>query len=170
MDHICTVLCITYRILRNICFYVTKLQVVACVQHTAVSISTSLAKIILCFLCCCDEHLRSFEMFCKKCLGNLRSEVSKIYAKCITSCFFDIFKSLDHMDLTLYDTDRTLIDIFCIVFLCVSIYKSFSSVYGKAFRETISADCNDSDFNFWHIVHNLHSPFLYPADLHRQYH
>ncbi len=42
------------------------------------------------------------------------------------------------MDLTLYDTDRTLIDIFCIVFLCVSIYKSFSSVYGKAFRETIS--------------------------------
>ena len=59
------------------------------------------------------------------------------------------------MDLALYDTDRTLIDIFCIVFLCVSFYKRFSSVYGKAFRETVSADCNDSDFNFWHVVHNL---------------
>ena len=109
---------------RNISFYVAKLQIVACVQHTAVSISTSLAKIILCFLCCCDEHLRSLEMFCKKCLRNLRSEVSKIYTECVTACFFDILQSLDHMDLTLYDTDRTFVDILCIVFLCVSFYKA----------------------------------------------
>ena len=71
------------------------------------------------------------------------------------------------MDLTLYDTDRTFVDILCIVFLCVSFYKSFSPVYGKAFRKTISADCNDSDLNFWHVVHNLHSPFYIRQIFHR---
>ena len=91
-------------------------------------------------------------MLCKKGLRNLRSEVSKIYTECVTACFFDILQSLDHMYLTLYDTDRTFVDILCIVFLCVSFYKSFSPVYGKAFRKTISADCNDSDLNFWHVV------------------
>ena len=167
MDHIRTVLCITYRIFRNIGFYITKLQVIACIQHTAVSISTSLAEIILCFLSCCDKHLRSLKMLCKKGLRNLRSEVSKIYTECVTACFFDILQSLDHMDLTLYDTDRTFVDILCIVFLCVSVYKSFSPVYGKAFRKTISADCNDSDLNFWHVVHNLHSPFYIRQIFHR---
>ena len=161
MDHVCTIFCITNRVLRNVCFYITKLQVVACIQHTTVSIPTSLAKVILCFFCCSDEHFRSIEMFCKKCLGDFRSEVSKIYTKCITSCFFDIFQSLNHMNFTLYDTDWTFVDVFCIIFFSISFYKSFSSVYGKAFRETVTAYSNDSNFYFWHVIHDKNSSILY---------
>ena len=161
MDHVCTVFCITNRVLRNVCFYITKLQVVACIQHTTVSISTSLAKVILRFFSSCNKHFRSIEMFGKKCLRNLRSEVSKIYTKCITSCIFDIFQSLNHMDFTFYDTDWTFVDIFCIIFFCISFYKSFSSVYGKAFRETVTAYCNNSNFYFWHVIHDKNSSILY---------
>ena len=100
-------------------------------------------------------------MFGKKCFGNLRSEVSKIYTKCITSCFFDIFQSLNHMDFTLYDTDWTFVDIFCIIFFSISFYKSFSSVYGKAFWETVTAYSNDSNFYFWHVIHDKNSSILY---------
>ena len=131
MNHICTVFGITNRIFRDIGFYITKLQVIACIQHTAVSISTSLAKVILCLLCCCDKHFWSVEMFCKKCFGNFRSKVSKVNTKCIAACFFDVLKSLYHMNFAFYDTDWTFVDILCIIFVCISLYKSFSSVYRK---------------------------------------
>ena len=36
-------------------------------------------------------------------------------------------------------------------------HKGFASVYRQALRETVSAHCNDSDFDFWHVVHNLFS-------------
>ena len=92
-------------------------------------------------------------MLCKQCLGNLRSEVSKIYNKRVTSCFLDILKSLYHVDLALYDTDRTFVNIRVSVFFFVCFHQSFSSAYRQALRKTISAHCNNSDFQFWHVIH-----------------
>ena len=43
MNHICALCSGSYRILRNICMDIAQLQVVACVQHTAVSIATAIA-------------------------------------------------------------------------------------------------------------------------------
>ena len=160
MNHIRAVLCVSNRIFRNVSFYVAKLQVIACVQHTAICVSTSLTEIILCLLCCCDKHFRSVEMLCKKCLGDLRTKVSKVYTKSVAACFFDVFKSLNHMNLALYNTDWTFINILCVIFLCVGLNKSFSSVYRKAFRETVSADCNDSNFYFWHVIHDFFLHFF----------
>ena len=48
MDHICTVICISYRIFWDIVSAnISQLQVVACIQHTTVSITTSLNQVIL---------------------------------------------------------------------------------------------------------------------------
>ena len=154
MDHVSTFLCCSYRILRNVSFYSSEFQVITCIKHSTVSISTSLCQIILCLLCSCDKHLRSVKMFCKQCLRNLRSEVSKINNQCVTSCFLYIFQGLHHVDLTLYDTDRTFIDSSFTIFFCVGIDQCFSSVHGKTLRETISAHCYNTDFQFWHVTHN----------------
>ena len=43
MNHICALCSGSYRILRNICMDVAQFQVVACVQHTAVSVATTIA-------------------------------------------------------------------------------------------------------------------------------
>ena len=41
-------------------------------------------------LCCCNEHLRTFEVLSKQGLRNLRTKVTKVYAKCVTSSCLDI--------------------------------------------------------------------------------
>ena len=160
MDHIRTFPGSSHRIFRDICLDVTELQVVACIQHTAVCIPASLNQIISSLFCRCHEHLRSVKMFCKERLCNLRSKVSKINDQRITSGLFDVFQRLYHVDLTFHDTDRTFVNIVIPVFCFVCIYKGFSSCYGKALRKTVTADCNDSDFHFWHVVHDSFLLFI----------
>ena len=104
MDHICALVCGSDRILRNISLDIAQCQIVACIQHAAVSISASLNQVILALLCCGNKHFRPVKMFCQQSLGNLRSEVSKIYNQRITAGCLDVLKCLHHMDLTLYDT------------------------------------------------------------------
>ena len=41
----------------------------------------------------------------------------------------DILKSLNHVDLALYDTDWALINVLWIIFCLVSVYQGFSAVY-----------------------------------------
>ena len=68
-------------------------------------------------------------MLCQKRLGNFRSEIAKIYAKRVTAGFFHIFKRLHHMDLTLNDANRTLINILFAVFLFIRGYERLPSVH-----------------------------------------
>ena len=100
-------------------------------------------------------------MLCKQGLRNLRSEVSKVYCQSVAACFFDILQSLYHMDLTFHDTDRTFIDILFPIFCLISLHQGFPSGYGEALRETISAHCYNTDFQFWHILHSMYSPFFF---------
>ncbi len=126
MDHICTVLCISYGILGDICLYIAELEIVACIEHTAECITAALYKVIL--LCCCTEHLRSVKILCKHRLRDLRPEIAQIYAERVTACCLDIGQSLLHMDLTLNDAYRALIDIIHAILVCISLYQRFAAV------------------------------------------
>ena len=112
MDHICTFFCCSYRIFRNICFDISQFQVVACIEHSAVCISTSLNQD-----CLRVSSAAATNIFGpSKCFASNVSEISgpkfpRYTTECVTSCFLDIFQSLYHVDLALYDTDRTFIDI-----------------------------------------------------------
>src|SRR5699024_2944403 len=153
VDHICALFSSAHRILRYVRFHITQLQIITCIEHTAICVATPLYKVVLSLFCCCHKHFRSIKMFRKQCFRYLRAKVSKIYNKCIAPCFLDILKCLHHMDLTLHDTDRTLIDCSFTVFLLIRIDQCFSPVYRQALRETVAAYCDNSDFQFWHVVH-----------------
>ncbi len=148
MDHIRTVLCVAYRIFRDISLHVAQLQVVACIQHTAVSIAAALDQIVLRLLGSCYEHLRAVEMLRQQCLGNLRTEVAQIYAECVTSVVFNVLQSVHHINLALDDADRTLIDVGRIIFCLICFYQGFSSVHCKRCRETVTAYSYNTNFDF----------------------
>ena len=137
-DHGCYVFCIANRVLRNVCVQVAQFQVVACVQNAAVCIAASAYKVVAGLFCCCYYHARSVEVFYKQGFLGLRSEVSKVYNKCITLCFFQVFECVHHVDFIL-DDDWTFVD-----FSVVCFYDCFSSVLGKAVREAVTAYCNDT--------------------------
>ena len=122
MNHISTSFCCSYRILRDVSFCVSQFQVIAGIQHTAVSISAAIHQAVAGFLSSGTEHYRAVKVFCQKCFGNFRTEVSKVYTKRITAGFFDILQSLNHLNFAFYDTDWTLINVICAIFLCVSFY------------------------------------------------
>ena len=92
----------SYRIFRDICFQIAKLQVVACIQHTAICISTSLYQIVSMLFCCRNHHTRSVKIFYQQSLCGLRTEVPKIDNQSITSCFLHLFQGFLHIQLTLY--------------------------------------------------------------------
>ena len=147
VDHVCALCCCSYGILGDISLDVSELKVVACIKHTAICIATAVHKVCLALFCCRNKDRRSIEVLSKKCLGNLGSEVSKVNAKRVTSCLLDVLKSLNHVDLALYDTDGALIDISCAILISVSFNESFSSVNRKTLGETITAYCYNTDFN-----------------------
>ena len=129
VDHVRALLSSPHRIFRNIGPDIAQLQIIAGVEHTAVCVSSAAYQIVLALFCGSREHNRSVKMFGQQGLGDLRSEVSKVYAQRVASCFLDIFQRLHHMNLALNNADRALIDILCRIFFAISFYKSFSAVY-----------------------------------------
>ena len=128
MNHICTFFRAANRFFRNISFCVSQCQIVACIQHSTVSISSSLYQIF--FLRCSNNDCRSIKSLHKHCLCNLWSKISKIHTQSITSCLFKIVQCLQHMNLTLHNANWTFINIFLSVFILIRSYQIFSSVYG----------------------------------------
>ena len=87
-------------------------------------------------------------MLCQQGFCNFRAEVAQIYAQRVAACLLDILQSLYHMDLALYNTDRTFINIRNVIICLVSLYQSLSSVDRQRFRDTVPADCYNTDFHF----------------------
>ena len=137
-DHLSYFFRCSYRIFRDVCFQVTKLQVIACIQHTAVGVSTSLYQIISVFFCCCNYHTRPVKIFYQQSLCSLRTEVSKIDNQGITSCFLYLFQRFLHIQLALYYS-WTFVQ-----FPFISRCHCFSSGLGQCDREAISAYCHDT--------------------------
>ena len=154
MDHVRDIIRVTDRIFRNIGADIAECEIVACVQHAAVRIASALnAERILGFFCSRAEHLRAVEMLRKKSLGNFRAEVAEIDAERIAAILSDILEGVDHVNFTLDDRDRTLIEILRVVFLCVGLCNSLSSVNGKRRREAVAGYSHKANFDLRNVVH-----------------
>jgi len=110
MNHLSTLSCIAYWLLWNICTSLTQRQSLAGVQHTAVSITTTIDQVVLSLLSSSAEHGGALEPVGNHGLGNLGTEVAQVNAKGVTTGFLHIGQSLLSVDLTLNDADRTLVD------------------------------------------------------------
>ena len=134
-DHLCDVISCSNRIFRNISFQMTHFQVVGAVQHTAVSIATSVDHIAI-TLCCGYIHAWSVKSLSDQSLWSLWSEVSKENNKCITLSFVYILECLLHVFLIL-NSYWTFIKL-----TFVSVHDSCTSLLGKLNRETVTAYCD----------------------------
>ena len=146
VDHVCALLCSTNGVLRDVSLNIAKLQIVACIQHAAVCIATSVLQISLALLCSCNEDGGTIKVLCKQGLGDFGTEVSKIYAKCVTSGLLYVLKSLNHVDLALNDTNGALINVSSAILIGISLYQRLSSVNGQALGEAVTANSNDTNF------------------------
>ena len=174
MDHVRTFFRITDRIFRNIGLYIAKLKVVAGVQHTAVSIAAVGTQNSIVLFRSCHEHLRSVKMLCQKSLGDFRSEVAEEYAQGVAAGLLNIRQRVDHIDFALDNRDGALINIGRIILGSIRFYKGFPPRLCEAGRETVTADTNDTDFDFWNVVHSsflsllkmlINDPLLQPVAL-----
>lgn len=136
---------------RNIGFYITKLQVVACIQHTAVSISRPLAEIICVSSAAAMNITDSLEMLCKK-GSQSRSSFQDIHR--VRYSLLLISSEHGPYGSPLYDTDRTYLHR---ISLC-----SFCKLFLPCLRKRLSGKQSlltaTIPICFWHVVlKNLHS-------------
>ena len=118
------------------------------VEAVAEGIASALAEVTGCFLGSSYKHFGTVKMFSKQGLCDFGTKVSQVNAKGVAACLLDILQSLYHMDLALYNTDRTFINIRNVIICLVSLYQSLSSVDRQRFWETVPADCYNTDFHF----------------------
>ena len=70
----------TNRILGNVSSYASQLEVVAGIEHTAVSVASVVDKCIAAvILSSCNEHCRAVEILSEQCFRGLGTEVAKVY-------------------------------------------------------------------------------------------
>ena len=133
MNHVCTFIRRSHRILGNIGFNASQMEIIACIKHAAVGITPALDKpsVRRSLFCRSYKHFRTVKLLRKHGLGNLRPKIPKINAKCIAALPFDIFKRLQHMYLTFHDTDRTLINLGFIIFCLICPNQILPSGNGK---------------------------------------
>ena len=110
MDHLCTLASVANGLLRNVSASLAQRESLAGVQHTAVSIATTVDQILLRLLCSSAEHRRTLEPVGNHSLRDLRTEVAQINAEGVTSSLLHILESLLSVDLTLNDGDGALVD------------------------------------------------------------
>ena len=111
MNQFSAVSSVTHRLLWDVGTGLADIQSLAGVQHTTISVATTINQVVLCLLSGSTEHRWALEPIGYHCLRNLGTEVAKIYAKGVASSLLHILKSLLSVNFTLYNTDRTLVDI-----------------------------------------------------------
>ena len=87
LDHLGNILCCTYRVLRDIAFQVAHAEVVRAVEHTAISVTTTIDHVAITF-CCCNKHHRTIEVLCNQSLWGLRTEVAEENNQGVTALQF----------------------------------------------------------------------------------
>ena len=157
-DHLSDVVSGSNRIFRNIALEVAHSEVIRAVQHTAVSIATSVDHIAV-TLGSSYEHNRAVEVLCNKSLRSLGTEVTEEYYECVALCLLNIIYGLEHIKLVL-NRYGTLIEV-----TLVSSLDSSATLLGKSDRETVTAYGNNTEFYnrniaFRHCVyHTFHYSF-----------
>ena len=128
MDHLSTLGSVANGLLRDVSASLAQAQSLAGVQHTAVSVATTVDQVLLSLLSSSTEHSGSLEPVGQHGLRNLRTEVAQVYAEGVTACLCDILQCLLGVDLTLNDTDRTLVDAFLTKLLLLLSDNSLTTV------------------------------------------
>ena len=128
MNHLSTLVSISYRLLGNIGTSLAEGECLTGIQHTAICITTSVNQVVLCLLSGSAEHGRSLEPVSKHSLRNLRTEVAEVNNEGVTSSLLHILQCLLGVNLTFYDADRTLIDAFLTVLFLIRSDNSLTTV------------------------------------------
>ncbi len=154
VDHVRAVLRVADRVFRDVGLDVPQLQVVAGVQHAAVSVAASADEVVLALFRCCAEHHRAIApVLREQGLGDLRSEVAEEYAERVAARRVHVRERVHHVDLALDDRDRALVDVFRAVLFRVGFDQRLAAGLGERCREAVTAHSDDTDFNLGNIVH-----------------
>ena len=152
-DHIRAFLRRSYRIFRNIGLQISQFQVVACVQHAAVGVSSAAHQVVSGLLRRGNHHGGAVKLLNQQGFGRFRSEVSKVNHDRVAARSLHIREGLPHIDFIL-DADRALIQSLSIL-LCIGCDYSFSSGHRQVHGKAVAAHRNDGNFFFRHVVHNF---------------
>ena len=128
MDQFCTVGSVADGLLRDIGARLAQRQGMAGIQHAAVGITTTVDEVLLGLFGSGAEHGGAIEIFGQHGLGDLRSEVAKIYTEGIATSLLDILKGLAHVNLALDDTDGALVDVCSAELLNILGHNSLTAV------------------------------------------
>ena len=157
MNHVCAVLGIAHRIVRDISLGVPKGQIVARIQHAAVSITASVNEILLGFLGSGAEHLRAVKVLGQQGFRNLRTEVAEIDAEGVAAVCFDVVQGIYHINFGLDDGHRAFVNVFGTVLPGIGLDQGLSAVDCQRSREAVTAYGNDTDFYGAYIQHSVSS-------------
>ena len=147
MDHISYFGSCSNGIFGDICLYIAELEVVACVEHTAVSVASVVDKSVAAVVLGSRyEHSGTVKVLCKKGLGSLGTEVSEVYNDSVAACCVNFVESLSHILLVL-DNSRTLEYVSSVILLGVSLDYSLLAVLRKAHGEAVAGYCNDTELH-----------------------
>ena len=90
VNHFSTLGSVANRLFRDVSTGLAQRECLAGVQHTAVSVATTVDEVVLSFLSSSTEHCRALEPVGNHGLRNLRTEVAQIDAECVTASLLNI--------------------------------------------------------------------------------
>ena len=169
MDPIRALLRVSHGVFGNIGLDLPKLQVVAGVQHAAVSVAPSADQVISAFLRRGDKHGGAVKVFCQESLGNFRAKIAQVHHQSVAPGLFYVLQRLYHVDLAFHNADGALVHTGALrsVFFRKGLHQRLPAVYGKAFREAVSRNSHHTYFYFWNVLHSSSSRFYYSGSLER---
>jgi len=152
MDHISYFGSCAYGIFGDISLDAPELEVVACVEHSAVSIASvvneSVAAVILSSR---NEHCRAVEVFSEERFGSFGTEVAEIYDDSVAACSLYICESLSHIQFV-FDNYGTFVKSICTVLFCIRLNDSFPAVLGKSHGEAVTGNCYNAYLELGNIL------------------
>ena len=156
-DHISDFLSGADRILRNMSADLAHTEVVRAVEHTAVSVATSINQVFAGFLSGSSVHDRAVKTLCNQGFRGFRAEVAEEYAQSITSGFLNLIDCLQHIQFIL-NSSLCLVDFQALCGACSC--DSSAAAFRERDDKAVTADCNQTEFDDRNILHNKSSFLL----------
>ena len=110
MNHLSALGSVADGLLGDVSAGLAQRESLAGIQHTAVSIATTVDQVVLSLLGSSAEHRRALEPVSNHRLRNLGTEVAEVNAQSVTASLLHILKSLLSVNLALNDADGALVD------------------------------------------------------------
>ena len=137
MYHVSYFGCSADGIFWNVSLNASQLEVVACIEHTAVSIASVINQCIAAVVLSGGyEHSGTVEVLSQQSFGCFGTEVAQINDQCVTASGIYFIKCLTHVLLVL-DNGGTYEQTLSAIFCGISLSNGISSVFGQAHGETV---------------------------------